>query len=51
MKRASVFCWKGWKTSAEESQARGTLKFRKKKEENIGWSVVQMKPIGIYYAR
>ena len=50
MKRASVLCWKGWKNGAEEIQARGALKFGKE-EENIGWSVVQMKPVGICYAR
>ena len=51
MKRASVLCWKGWKTGAEESKARGALKFGKKEEESIGWSVVQMMPVGICYAQ
>ena len=41
MKRASVLCWKEWKTGAEKNQARGALEFGKE-EGNIGWSVVQM---------
>ena len=51
MKDWRGYCWKGWKTGAEECQARGALKFGKKDEENIGWSVVQMMPVGICYAR
>ena len=50
MKRASVLCWKEWKTGAEKNQARGALEFGKE-EGNIGWSVVQMLQVGICYVR
>ena len=50
-KKSFNFLLEGVETGAKESQARGALKFGKKEEENIGWSVVQMMPVGICYAQ
>ena len=48
-KRASVLCWKEWKSGAEMNQARGALELGKKEEGNICWSVVQILQVGICY--